>query len=243
MSAEIKGSNLIRFTDDSEYYTVPAEVNRIEDLAFAHCDGLISLHIGDNVREIGNYAFSNCYSLREITLPHSVETLGAGLFQKCWNLRTVSFPEGLTAIGTEMLEGCHALTDLYLPSTLKHTAQTAFSSCRNLKNVYTDPEHFDVLPSSARYLAVLTYMEHSGALTETLRSYISSRERSFVGLAVNRRSSKAIRYMIDNNLISVNNAREYIERSVSRGRVEITALLLGIAENISESDPLKSLDF
>ena len=93
MGIEISCKTFKRFNNAEEHYSVPDGIIRIDDLAFADSDRLVSLTIPESVDEIGNYAFANCYSLREIKMPASVKRIGAGLFQKCWNVRAVALPD------------------------------------------------------------------------------------------------------------------------------------------------------
>lgn len=239
MAADIQDGRLIKFGNTDTRYEVPEYVTQLADLAFSDCDRLIALHIPDSVTEIGNYAFAGCYSLREIRLPASVSRIGAGLFQKCWNIRDIRLPEGLVSLGSDMFEGCHALYSVSLPDSLESAERTAFSSCRSLRKVYIRPEKAAVLPASARYLATLTYMEEHGPEqgSDLIDEYISARSRSILDLAVNRRSAEAVRYMLGRHLISPEMLSDYLERSVSTGRVEITALLLEYSRNDHSGSP------
>ena len=240
MTAKIEAGRLIRYENDSEKYAVPDDVTHIAELAFSDCDRLISLHIPDSVTQIGNYAFANCYSLREIRLPARVIRSGAGLFQKCWNIREVVLPEGMRIIGTDMCEGCHALYSLHIPDSAESIERTAFSSCRSLRKVYIDPERIYLLPPSARYLSVLTYMEEHDPVDGNILidRYCEGRSKSLLDLAINRRSTEAVRYMLERHLVSQEILSDYLIKSVKTGRVEITALLL----EYSAKDRCMSLD-
>jgi len=211
-------------------YSVPEGVESIEELAFSGSDGLEKLYIPDSVRSIGNYAFMNCYSLREIRMPERMDRIGAGLFQNCWQLREVSLPEGTVMIGTDMFENCHGLTELSIPASVTKVARTALSGCRSLRAIHISPGQLMLLPPSARYTAALTYMENSQADdaegAELIDGYVRERQRSFLDLAINRRSHETVRYMLKHGLADEEALREYIEKSVNSGRTEITALLL-----------------
>ena len=234
-----QGNKLIRFDDSDENYSVPDDITELADLAFADCSRLITLYIHDSVSFIGNYAFANCYSLREIRLPSSVIKAGAGLFQKCWNLREITLPEGMKLIGSDMFEGCHALYSIHIPASLQSIERTAFSSCRSLKKVYIEPEHLMLLPPSARYLAALTFMEEHDPDegNHLIDEYFAGRSKSLLDLAVNRRSTEAVRYMLGRKLISSDALNEYLDKAVRTGRVEITALMLDHLKNDHKGSP------
>ena len=232
-SSKTENTDRVKATE----YTVAADVSIIDDLGFAGADRLEKLYIPDSVLSIGNYAFMNCYSLREIRMPESIVHIGAGLFQNCWQLRSVRMPEGTLTLGTDMFENCHALSEIWLPLSLREAARTSFSGCRNLRDIHISPEQIGLLPPSARYTAVLTYMEEhaedalpgegsAAADSEVIGSYVRKRQKSFLDLAINRRSTDAVRYMIMQGLINEEALREYLNKSAASGRVEITALIL-----------------
>lgn len=225
-------------------YLIPEGTESIGELAFAGSDGLEKLYIPDSVASIGNYAFMNCYSLREIRLPASIEHIGAGLFQNCWQLRKVVLPEGTVMLGTDMFENCHGLTELSIPSSVKKVARTALSGCRSLRKIHISPGQIDLLPVSARYTAVMTAMENGDPEgRDIIDSYVRERQRSFLDLAINRRSAEAVRYMIDHRLADENALREYLSKSASTGRTEITALLLDSMKDKTSGDTLSEDPF
>lgn len=51
--------------------------------AFAHCEGMSSITLPDNLDTLGGYAFQYNYKLKEITIPSGVTSIGAGCFDKC----------------------------------------------------------------------------------------------------------------------------------------------------------------
>lgn len=236
----------LKYEGEGSEFTVPEGTLRIGELAFAGADGLEKICIPDSVKEIGNYAFMNCYSLREIRLPDSLDRIGAGIFQNCWQLRKLRLPEGAVTLGTDMFENCHALSEIWLPRSLAEAARTSLSGCRSLKSIHISPEQIEILPPSARYTAVLSFMEeHQDAGKEDadgdfglIDSFVSGRRRSLLDLAVNRRSTGAVRYMLARGLIDEEALSEYLDRSAAAGRVEITALLLDGLKDMKRTDAL-----
>lgn len=242
----MSNGDFLKYEDEGREFAVPEGTKRIGELAFAGADGLEKLYVPDSVREIGNYAFMNCYALREIRLPEQLDRTGAGLFQNCWQLRSVKLPEGADTLGTDMFENCHALSEIWLPRSLGDAARTSLSGCRNLRAIHICPEQLDILPSSAKYTAVLTYMEEhaDGGRDDAdgdpgpVDSFVSGRQKSLLDLAVNRRNTGAVRYMLSRGLADEEAMKEYLDRSAASGRVEITALLLDSLKDIRRTDPL-----
>ena len=62
---------------------------------------------------------------------------------------------------------------------------------------------------------------------------MKDRQKSFLDLAINRKSTEAVRYMLSNGLADEAALREYLDKAVSSGRTEITALLL---DSLKDSD-------
>lgn len=242
----MSNETFLKYEGEGSEFTVPDGTLRIGELAFSGADGLERIYIPDSVREIGNYAFMNCYSLREIRMPERLDKIGAGLFQNCWQLRSVRLPEGTKTLGTDMFENCHGLAGIWLPRSLEEAARTSLSGCRNLRAIHISPDQIELLPPSARYTAVLTFMEeHQDAAAEDaggdfdlIDSFASERRNSLLDLAVNRRSTGSVRYMLSRGLIDEGSLREYIDRSAASGRVEITALLLDGLRDTKRTDPL-----
>ena len=229
-------------------YTVADGTERIGDLAFSGADGLEWIEIPETVKSIGNYAFMNCYSLREIQLPERIEHIGAGLFQNCWQLRSVKLPEGTRTLGTDMFENCHALAEITIPSTLEQAARTSLSGCRSLRTIHIAPAQIELLPPSARYTAMMSYMEansRGGADegSDIIDGYVRERQNSFLDLAINRKSTEAVRYMMEHQLSDEDAIREYIHRSAAAGRTEISALLLEAIKGSTPADALNEDPF
>ena len=71
-----------------------------------------------------------------------------------------------------------------------------------------------------------------------MERYVRDRQKSFLDLAINRKSTDAVRYMVMRGLIDEEALREYLNKSAVTGRVEITALLL---DSLKGSDPFGGL--
>lgn len=271
MQETIVGDKLIKYegsdpgsealTERYSTYVVPEGITQIAELAFSGAKQMSSVELPETVESIGNYAFLNCYSLTEIKMPKRVNQIGAGLFQNCWKLRSVSLPEGLENLGTDMFESCHSLVSLTLPKSLKTIERTAFSGCKSLREIYIDPEQLGILPSSAKYNAALTFMEimqvarsenksndsasadlANEAHIKLIDTFVASRQRAMLDLAINRRSINAIKYMLEHNLVKRDALKDYLIKSADMNRVEITALLLEFGEQMRSDSNANGLD-
>ncbi|MBR2903314.1 MAG: leucine-rich repeat domain-containing protein, partial [Clostridia bacterium] len=64
----------------------PYSVTSICSYAFAYCDNLTSVTIGDSVTSIGYSAFYDCDRLKSIIIPDSVTRIGDWAFSWCDSL-------------------------------------------------------------------------------------------------------------------------------------------------------------
>ena len=71
-----------------------------------------------------------------------------------------------------------------------------------------------------------------------IEGYVFERQKSFLDLAINRRSTEAVRYMVSRGLADEEALREYLKRSAASGRVEITALILDSLKDSKEKNVL-----
>ena len=84
---------------------------KINASAFACCDSLTSVVIGDSVTSIGHHAFSSC-SLTSIEIPDSVTSIGDYAFCGCRSLTSIVIPNSVTSIGDYAFYNCSPLTSI-----------------------------------------------------------------------------------------------------------------------------------
>ena len=66
--------------------------------AFAWCESLQSVHIGNGVTSIGESAFYGCESLQSISIPDSVTSIGDSAFDHCPKLKDIEISDNITSI-------------------------------------------------------------------------------------------------------------------------------------------------
>lgn len=127
--------------------------------AFARCEQLVSVDLGDELESIGGSAFSGCISLKSISLPSSLVSFGSAVFYGCKSLETV---EGFQNVNwqdesrvrengmvPEMLfYGCESLKGIELPDDLRAIGAGAFQRCRSLTQLAL-PETLKEIGASA----------------------------------------------------------------------------------------------
>ena len=132
-------SNLTKIADGAFAYRtditeviIPATVTTIEANAFAECTNLAKVtFLGDattpsQLTSIGNKAFYKT-ALTKIELPASVTTLGSEVFAECTKLNDVTLPDGITDIGYKTFYKCSALKSIDLPTGLTYLSERLVS--------------------------------------------------------------------------------------------------------------------
>lgn len=94
---------------------IPGSITSIGNTAFAHCENLKSVKIGEGTLEIGTCAFGACFELETVELPDSLETVGPVAFGNDQKLQEIVFGSSLNSIGKQAFYGCAALTRVVIP--------------------------------------------------------------------------------------------------------------------------------
>lgn len=114
--------------------------------AFARCEKLVSVDLGEDLERIGDSAFSGCVSLKEIRLPAKMQYFGTAVFYGCKALETVEGLQNITWQAGRIIEepyvlpeslfyGCESLKNIKLPDTLKAIGAAAFYGCSSLEQI------------------------------------------------------------------------------------------------------------
>ena len=99
-------------------YAVPDGVASIEAGAFAFCNVLTNVTVGNNVTSIGRWAFFGCSGLSKVTIGNRVSSLGGVPFYDCNGLTSAYFiGNAPTLDGSDVFQGATNLTVYHLPAT------------------------------------------------------------------------------------------------------------------------------
>ena len=105
----------------------------ISFMAFARCDGLVSITIPNSVTSIDEFAFENCSNLKSVNIPNGVKTIENGTFSGCSSLTKIIIPNSVTYIYGGF-DGCTNLTSITIPNSVKRMDAGTFSKTAWLKN-------------------------------------------------------------------------------------------------------------
>ena len=141
--------------DDVEVITLPANLRKIENVAFhecrfnhiilpnkleylsgfSGCENLSEIEIPNSVTSIGNSAFASCHNLSSIKIPNGVTSIGNSAFWCSRNLSEIIIPNSVTSIGDSAFDSCHNLSSIEIPNSVTSIGPEAFISCTSLNNI------------------------------------------------------------------------------------------------------------
>ena len=104
--------------------------------AFRGCKNLRSINL-DNIGKIGYSAFRDCKSLIGISLPEEELEVASSAFQSCTGLRSVRLPKRITGNVANLFAHCYNLESVVLPDEIKDSSglHLMFAFCPNIKHV------------------------------------------------------------------------------------------------------------
>ncbi len=119
----------------SEEFDIPETVTIIGNCAFAVCEQLPAINMGDLVETIGKNAFVGCSALRAITLGDGVKTIGDNAFDGCGQLAEITIPDSTTKIGIDAFKGCTGLKKVSLGKSVASIGARAWADCAGIETV------------------------------------------------------------------------------------------------------------
>lgn len=139
------------------------KVKVIHSKAFASCENMSELVLGEGLIELQDESFQGCTAIANVVLPDTVISIGEGVFDGCESLKSIKLskrikiipnrllnmtqlihldlPEGVIEIGNDAFAET-SITSLTLPSTLKTIQPRAFVSMYELTNIIATNEQF-----------------------------------------------------------------------------------------------------
>ena len=96
------------------YVCVGGSMTKIADYAFAECNDVVAVVLGDQIRSVGSFAFYSCEKLKWINLDQ-LTSIGSYALANCRVLVRADLGASLTSAGLGMLQGCSAISSLTLP--------------------------------------------------------------------------------------------------------------------------------
>lgn len=96
------------------YVQIDGTGTEIAENAFAECNDIVCILLGDGIKKVGSFAFYNCTELKYVSL-HALEQIGSYALGNCRKLVRADFGTALTSAGLGTLQGCSDVSALTLP--------------------------------------------------------------------------------------------------------------------------------
>lgn len=121
------GSELVLYPPgaESETYTVPDGVTKINSGAFSYNENLSEIIIPDSTVQIDDYAFFFAKALHKVQFGSQIKSIGNYSFYGT-KLRGAQIPYGTESIGDYAFKNCDALSNIDIPGTVKQIGENAF---------------------------------------------------------------------------------------------------------------------
>lgn len=106
------------YLDNIDYHLIKIHTNsfNICENAFAECNNIISVYLGNHVASVGNSAFKKCLGLSKVVMPKDPVyqfTLGTSVFARCTKLESVEL-NSITELPKESFSYCSKLKNIDL---------------------------------------------------------------------------------------------------------------------------------
>ena len=131
--------NIFGYVGNGGDITIPAKINgkpvwAITGRSFQDQTSITSVTIPDSVTVIGELAFANCENLVSIDLGNGVESIDAAAFFNT-GLIAVDVGDQVWAIGNQTFSSCRQLKRVYLPGDLVYLGNRVFEDCPDVDYV------------------------------------------------------------------------------------------------------------
>ena len=118
--------------DEVVYQGTTYKVTGVEEGAFALCDNLTSVTLGNNVKILGDNSFDRSRKLEKVVLGNSVEKIGNKAFYDCILITSIQLPETLIEIRESAFVGT-SITSIVIPDKVTTLGSNIFNSCAKLE--------------------------------------------------------------------------------------------------------------
>ena len=134
--------------DGIKRVSIPEYVTTIGANAFNDCDGLTEAYIDSSV--IGSYAFAYCDYLKNVTLGNNVTRIESCAFYCLqYGIETITIPESVTYIGNAAFDYCYKLKSVYCKGATPATGGSAFYSNASGRKIYVPVESVEAYKSAS----------------------------------------------------------------------------------------------
>lgn len=149
-------------------YVLPQSAEAIAAYAFAGCEYIETVILGDHLSAMGEWSFSQCSALKSVSVPGSLKAIPEGAFWGCAALESVEIRDGIKHIGAHAFYGCEKLMSVSVPDSVTGIGYAAFGYFfRDGRTADQKVKGFSIVCSDSCAAAKL-YAEKNGFTLKTL---------------------------------------------------------------------------
>ena len=211
--------------------TLPDDVRRIADSAFAGCVQTERIVLNGGLEEIGKWAFSGCTSLKEISVPQSLRKVGYRAFEECTALTDIALPDELEEMGEMPFGGCTNLSGISLAGRFVEGLDGELVKQLRYIRALSAPASVGM---SFRKILCVSYAEQEERYPEAVKSeYFELIRKNAARLRETAFEHPVLLHlMCREGLISARLIDSFMDKAEESGDVELTARLLDYQANV-----------
>lgn len=127
---------LFSYLEGLQTVILPKNEKEIGGHMFEGCYNLKSIEILSVIQTIRSSAFQDCHSLEALYLSYGITSIEDAVFANCFNLKDIEIPKSVTTINNMAFLNCRSLTSITIPDNVTSIGEFAFNGCSNLKSLY-----------------------------------------------------------------------------------------------------------
>lgn len=215
---------------------------------------------GKSVTILGQSCFQGNYNVKEIVFANSVKIIEKYAFKNLV-ITKITFNEGVEFIGEEAFLQCDRITEIVLPKSLLTIDSSAFLKCRGLKKVTVLNEKTTIAKNAFkdctgieeidfcvwRYLSVQQLMKIVTKKFDCWNTLSIEEQKQILAFIKKKTTLKKSLFLSgDASIVSIlfnanisldlDTVNEYLEHSIAKKQVEITAIFLEYKSKNFSSD-------
>lgn len=167
---------LFSYLEGLQTVILPKNEKEIGGHMFEGCYNLKSIEILSVIQTIRSSAFQDCHSLEALYLSYGITSIEDAVFANCFNLKDIEIPKSVTTINNMAFLNCRSLTSITIPDNVTSIGEFAFNGCSNLKSLY--------LPANLKTIGDAAF-NCCGSLTRVnakMKEPVAIEEDTFTGL-------------------------------------------------------------
>jgi hypothetical protein len=201
------------------------KIKVVHEGAFASCENLKLVRLGNECIEIEDKAFIDCDSIVSIELPDTLITLGESAFQGCGNLTNVKLSKRLKKLDDYSFSGT-SLSEIHLPDALIEIGEAVFADT-NIMKLEFPPSLKQINPRAFKDIYGLSEISSNSSLFTVQSNVLYNHDQSV--LILYPPNKKGFRYEIPQGVRRIESFSFYINSHLIDLTIPNTVVEVGVS--------------